>query len=118
MVKKGVAKIINTENNKVYIISSCKNDIDEHIDKVMSELENGIRRNQKLQNDYNNNPEAFKSKIIHTRYGDAEDGKLNAEINRLQAEEVDKYWPNGYNPRRGNRSYDGGNTNPCEKRSK
>ena len=112
MVKKGVAKIINTENNKVYIISSCKKNIDDHIEGVMSELENGCRNNPKLQNDYNNNPEAFKSEIIHIRYGEEDNQELNNEINRLQAEEVYKYKDNKYNRRTGNVSYEGGNTNP------
>ena len=91
MVKKGVAKIVNKQNNKVYIISSCKRDIDYHIEGVFSDLENGWHKNKKLQEDYTNNSNAFESEIIHIRYGKKNDEKLNDEINRLQAEEVKKY---------------------------
>ena len=104
----GVAKIVNTEKNKTYIFSSSR-DIYEYIEEVETKLINGWHTNKELQYDYNKNPNAFKFKVLHV---------CNSidEINRLQSIEIDRYWPNGYNKRRGKVSYEGGNTNPFVKK--
>lgn len=65
MGRKDVAKIINKDKNKVYVISSDK-DIIIYLDKVMADLENGGHKNSKLQQDYFSNPNAFTTKLITT----------------------------------------------------
>lgn len=107
MSRKGVAKIINTDKNKVYIISS-NNDIVIYLDKVMSDLENGWHKNSKLQQDYFSNPNAFTTKLITTTC------KNEIEVNEVRCREIKKYWPDGYN-KKCTTSHKGGNTNPFER---
>ena len=107
MGRKGVAKIINRDKNKVYVISS-DNDIISYLEKVMSDLENGWHKNSKLQQDYFSNPNAFTTKLITTTC------KNEIEVNEVRCREIKKYWPDGYN-KKCTTSHKGGNINPFER---
>lgn len=106
MARKGVAKIINKDKGKVYVISS--NDIDKHINNVFTNLKNGWHSNQELQRDYSNNPYAFTHKIISTTC------RNEFELNEVRCNEIKKYRPHCYN-KKCTTSHKGGNHNPFKK---
>ena len=107
MGRKGVAKIINEDNDRVYVISYNK-DIHNYLEKVFTDLKNGGHKNQELQRDYSNNPHAFTHEIISTSC------RNEFEVNEVRCNEIKKYWPYGYN-KKCSTSHKGGNTNPFKK---